>query len=354
MQDMLFFWQTYIFLGNTLWVYIIALGYFFITLLVLQIFRSFVVRRLERLAKKTANTFDDAVIACVDGLHARFYITLSLYIASRQLVLTGMVDHIISAVVLLVVVSEVANVFGCLIDFFIELYLQKVPKSGRDHARSMLRILRGLILLVIWALAFLVILSNLGVNVTALIASMGIGGIAVALALQNVLSDIFSSFSIFIDKPFQIGDYIVLGGKDGIVRSIGLKTTRLETLRGEVLVIPNKEITGATIENFRQMRRRRDVVTIGVTYETSTKKRESIPEIVAGIVGSQEGVEFSRCHLKTLGAYSIDFELVYYVNSKDYIEYMNIREAILSGLLIEFSKKKIDFAYPTQRIQIEK
>ena len=354
MEDLLLLWQSYSFLGNTIWQYIIALGYFVLALLVLHIFRSVVVLKLQKLAKKTENTFDDAVIACVHGLRARFYIVLSVYLASMHVALTDLGQNILGVVVLLIVVSEVAGVFGCLIDFFIDLYVAKMPKSGREHARSMLRILRGAILLVVWALAFLVILSNLGINVTALIASMGIGGIAIALALQNVLSDIFSSFSIFIDKPFQIGDYIVIGDKDGIVKSIGLKTTRLETLRGEVLVMPNTEITGATIENFRQMRRRRDVITIGITYETGAKKRENVPEIVAGVVGSQEGVEFSRCHLKELGAYSIDFEVVYYINSRDFVEYMNIREAILSGFLVEFTKRGIDFAYPTQRVQLEK
>jgi len=217
-----------------------------------------------------------------------------------------------------------------------------------------LRIIRVSILGGFWVIVGIMVLANLGVNVTSLITGLGIGGVAIALAVQNILSDLFSSFTIFLDKPFQVGDYIKVGKDSGNVEHIGLKTTQIKTLRGEALVIPNKELTSTRIQNFRHMKRRREAFTFGILYNTPKKQRVEIPEMVQSIIEGIEGLEFERCHFAQLADSSLNFEVVYYVNSSDYTLYMDTKQQVNLALMEAFEKKQIEFAYPTQTIYLEK
>ena len=206
----------------------------------------------------------------------------------------------------------------------------------------------------IWALVILLALDNLGVNITALIAGLGVGGVAVALAVQNILGDLFASLSIAFDRPFEVGDFLVVDQFLGSVERIGIKSTRLRSLSGEQIVMSNADLLKSRVRNYGRMAERRVLFTIGVTYETPSDLLESIPKLIRGIVESQDGTRFDRSHFAAHGAASIDFETVYYVLTADYNRYMDIQQDINMRIHREFERLGVEFAYPTQRVLLER
>lgn len=335
---------------------VIAVAIFAISFLVLKIFQTVCIMKLTSLASKTKNFFDDALIEAIRQLRPLFYASVSLYVTVLYVSPEGQWFAWAKIVLLLVVVYEGMRGFSHFLAQVSNMYVDSLKDTpgNKAHAQSMFRILKGVIMLVLWISLLLLILANLGVNVTSLVASLGIGGIAVALALQNVLSDLFSSFSIFIDKPFKVGDYITVGPHSGTVKHIGLKSTRLKLLRGEELVVSNRELTSAQVQNFKLLQNRRDAFTFSVPYETSDTLLKSIPSIVEKIISGVKDADFSRCHLHTLLADGLEFEVVYNVNSANYDTYMDVRQEVLSEILKKFNKKAIDMAYPTHVVRIEK
>jgi small-conductance mechanosensitive channel len=203
---------------------------------------------------------------------------------------------------------------------------------------------------VIWALVVLLTLDNLGIDITALVAGLGIGGIAVALAVQNIFGDLFASLSITLDRPFVVGDFLAVGDVLGTVESIGVKSTRLRSLSGEQVVMANSDLLSSRVRNYGRMMERRVVFATGVTYETAIEHLERIPQLIRDIVEGQADTRFDRSHFAAHGAASLDFETVYYVRSPDYNRYMDIQQAINLRLHREFAKLGIEFAYPTQKI----
>jgi small-conductance mechanosensitive channel len=196
--------------------------------------------------------------------------------------------------------------------------------------------------------------DNLGYDVTAIITGLGIGGLAVALAAQTILGDLFNYFVIFFDRPFEIGDYIVVDDKKGNVEYIGIKTTRIKSLSGEQIIISNSDLTNSRVHNFKRMEKRRIVFNLGVTYQTPPDQLREIPGIIRKIITEQNDAQIDRCHFATYGDFSLNFETVYYVTEPDYAKYMDIQESINLQIFEAFSERKIDFAYPTQTLFLEK
>lgn len=207
---------------------------------------------------------------------------------------------------------------------------------------------------VIWSLVVLLALDNLGFDVTALIASMGIGGVAVALAAQKILGDLFAFFSIIVDKPFLRGDFLSFDDQSGTVEQIGIKTTRLRSLDGEQVVISNEDLLNTRIRNFKRMQNRRVSFEFGVTYDTPPDTVDAIPEIVEEIVRDQDLVDFDRVHLADFGESSLRYEVVYSVETPEFNTHMDIRQAILSGMFRAFRSRDIDFAFPTRTVHLGK
>lgn len=343
------------FLGNTGYDYIVAFVIFTVLIVVLKIIKMIVVGRLRQLAKKTKTDFDDTLIEIFGKVKPPFYFFVALFFAIKSLELPDLVSTGFKVIFYIVIVWEVINGLGKLVDYFAGKYLSQVEGSGRQgQNKAMVRAVNLIVKAVLWALGLTLILANLGVNVTSIIASLGIGGLAIALALQNVLRDIFSSFSIYIDKPFMIGDYIVIGDDKGTVEKIGLKSTRIRTLQGEELIISNTELTETRVQNFKKMEKRRVAFELGVVYETKQDKLKAIPDIIKEIVGAVKGAEYDRCHFKSYGDSSLNFEIVYYVSSAEYIDYMNINQAVNLRIFERFAKEKIDFAYPTRTVFLQK
>jgi small-conductance mechanosensitive channel len=206
---------------------------------------------------------------------------------------------------------------------------------------------------VIWSLVVLLTLDNVGVDITALVAGLGIGGIAVALAVQNIFGDLFASLSITLDRPFVVGDFLIVDDVLGTVESIGIKSTRLRSLSGEQIVMPNSDLLGSRVHNYGRMVERRVVFATSVTYETPIGMLERIPGLIRKVIEDQADTRFDRSHFAAHGSASLDFETVYYVRSPDYTRYMDIQQTINLTLHREFAKLGVEFAYPTQRLLVE-
>jgi small-conductance mechanosensitive channel len=337
--------------GNSLYDYLAALAIFFGSLAALRIIQLVVLRRLRKIALKTANDFDDVLIEIFSGLRPPFYLLVPLYLSVYSLSMQPLAATVVKFGFLVTVVYELVGGIGKLSNYFVS---KKFQGNGDDEsarqARTAANAIRLIVQIVLWAVGLLVVLSNLGVNVNSLIASLGVGGIAVALAAQNILGDVFSSFTIFFDKPFVIGDFIVVGDKSGTVERIGLKTTRLRALTGEALLMPNKDLVASSVHNFKQMRKRRGVTSLGVEYGTSHEKLVKLPDIVKRLVDDADGVDFDRCHFVGYGDFSLNFEVVYYVDSPDYGVFLDRQQGIYLAIYKEFAAQGIEFAFPTQTI----
>ncbi|MFC1599390.1 mechanosensitive ion channel family protein, partial [Candidatus Omnitrophota bacterium] len=206
----------------------------------------------------------------------------------------------------------------------------------------------------IWGLAIIFFLDNLGFKVSTVIAGLGIGGVAVALAAQAVLGDLFSYFAIIFDRPFEIGDFIIIGEYLGTIEHIGVKTTRIRSLGGEQLVFSNTDLTNSRVRNYKRMQKRRVVFKLGVTYQTSLDQLKAVPGIIEKAIKSIDNTTFDRAHFLSYGDFSLVLEVVYYVLTGDYNKYMDIQQSINFAIKEEFEKRGIEFAYPTQTLYVNK
>ena len=339
-------------IGNSVQDWLIAIACFLGAYIALHIFRRVVIGKITKIAKRTSFKADDAIIQMLEGISGLFYFTASLFIASRFVSFSEIIEKVIYGLFVVVIVYEVIRILERVILFFVVMFwMGDRNESEKEH---MSHILQVIIKIALWTIGAILVLSNLGFDVTSLVASLGVGGIAIALAVQNILGDMFSSFSIYFDQPFRVGDFIVVGDHMGTVKKIGLKTTRIEALQGEEIVISNAELTSSRVRNFKQMQKRRIPFVVGVTYDTPKNKLEKIPAIVKSIIDPVENAELDRVHLKEFGDSIINFEIVFYALTGDYAEYMNTRQEINLGLVGEFEKEGIEFAFPTQTLHVVK
>ncbi|MDD4443780.1 MAG: mechanosensitive ion channel family protein [Patescibacteria group bacterium] len=346
MEDIINKILSFNFYGNSGKDYLLALAVFAICLLILLIVKKVILARLHKIAKRTKNNYDDTLIGIIFKIKSFFYLVISLYLASNFLNLSNFLSKAIYLLFILVIVYEGIKASS----YLLKVLAYKAIKRNDDdsQAQSTVKTLNVFIQIILWSLGLLLILANMGVNITSLIAGLGIGGIAVALALQNILADIFSSFSILIDKPFKVGDFIKVSADMGTVEKIGIKTTHLRTLDGQLLIISNQELTKARVENFQKLHRRRALFNLGIIYETSRTQLESIPKIIASIVDKQEKANLDRCHFKSYGDFSLNFEVSIFIDVKSYNDFLDILEKINLDIFSQFNKQGISFAYPTQ------
>ena len=335
-------------LGNTILSYLTALAVFIGGMVAVYAFKRYVLVRLKIWAESTTTSIDDLLVNAIDKALAPFLYICAFYIALHTLVLStefrsGMR---IAAIVLLTVLAVRAVTSA--VNFGLRSYLKKTDNLERGEKQ--IKGIRGLINIVIWAIALVFLLDNLGVKISAVVAGLGIGGVAVALAAQAILGDLFGYFVIFFDKPFEIGDFIVVGDKMGEVEMVGIKTTRLRAIGGEQLVFSNKDLTDSRVHNFKKMQKRRVVFKLGVIYQTPAEKLKAIPQMVRNIIEKQNDATFDRGHFASFGDSSLDFEFVYYVTGADYAKYMDIQQAINLSVFETFEREKIEFAYPSQTL----
>ena len=306
-------------------------------------------RKLFKLIKKEEKL--QILLDVLNRIRLPFYLFVSFYVTVSVLELPPTVSRIIFLIFIIWASVKAVRIGTDFVDFLLDTILEKKASKGSvAMVRAMGNIAKG----ILWIFAGMVVLSLLGVNVTGMVAGMGIGGVAIAFALQGILSDLFSSFSLYFDKPFVEGDFVVIGDTWGTVERIGIKSTRIRSIQGEEVIFSNKELTSVKVHNMGRMKRRRAEFDMGVTYETPTKKMEKIPSIVQKIVEKEEEVTFDRIHFFNFGDFSLDYKLVYFVDSPDYMKFMDINERVLLNIKKAFEKEKIDFAYPTKTIHLSK
>lgn len=331
--------------------FVVAVSVFLVLVLFFKVLQSVVLARLRRFAEKTTTDIDNTVISAIEGVRPWVYNVIALYVALLFFTLPTALDYAVTGLILFAIVWQAIEVVTTLVDYGTKRWVKKASETEADvdpDAANVANLIRLVAKIVLWALGVLFVLSNLGIEVTTLIAGLGIGGVAIAFALQGVLSDLFASFSIYFDKPFRIGDFIIIDSDMGVVERIGIKSTRLRTLQGEELVISNNELVNARVHNFKKMQERRVVVDFGITYETPYEKVRKIDSIVREIFDSLEGARLDRVHFHEFGDHALLFELVFFITSADYNQYMDIRQDFNFQLMERFAAEGIDFAYPTQ------
>lgn len=344
------------FLGNTYENYFIALLIFLGLYLGMWFVKVFLLVRLRKLAEKTENQFDDALIDALLAINWPFFFFISLLAGIRHISVVKWIDIVTVYMTIFVFTFYAVKIVKIIIVHGSRTLNKKRGKGENEieHDDNIAQVFATLIQVFIWIGVFIYALSYAGINVTAALAGVGIGGIAIAFALQNVLSDIFASFAIYFDKPFKKGDFIVIGTDMGTVEKIGIKSTRIKTLQGQELIISNKELTNSRINNFKKLDRRRAVFKLGVTYDTPISKLKKIPEIIKQIYDDVDDADLDRVHFKEFGDSSLNYEIVYYVNAPDYKKYMDIQQKVNFEIKERFDKQKISFAFPTQTIYLEK
>lgn len=342
-----------VYVGNTVEAYLQALATVLGIVLLFWIIQKVVVARLHRLAKKTENKLDDYLIELVKNLGTPVYVFIGVYVSSRSLVLSPSIDRILNVAFVIFLTFKSVQVLSHVAIFLIARAYLRVGEADPNRL-TVVRNLGLVVRIALWLIAFVFILDNLGIKITGVVAGLGIGGIAIALAAQTILEDAFSSFSIFLDRPFEVGDYIIVGDLMGVVEHVGFKTTRIRSLHGEELVFSNKDLTSSRIRNYKRMRNRRVIFTLGVIYQTPIEKMKRISGLIRQAVERVEHARFDRAHFKSYGAFSLDFEVVFYVASADYNTYMDIQQEINFAIMETFEREGVEFAYPTQTLFIEK
>ncbi|MFB6225955.1 MAG: mechanosensitive ion channel family protein [Candidatus Paceibacteria bacterium] len=344
--------------GNTAYDYLLAVGIFLSSLLVMKVFEKIIASRFKKASSSTDNKLDDILASVVNNIGSLFYLTTAFFVAFQWVQAGNTISNVVNIVFAVVAAREGINAISRLMKFGAEKYLDKVEQEetelDAEHATTIVSLLRKSVVVVLWLVLATFILSNFGVNITSLITGLGVGGIAIGFALQNILGDIFSSVSIFLDKPFKVGDFIQVGEDVGTVKKIGIKSTRIETLRGEQLIISNKELTSVRVQNYSKTEKIRDQITVGVSYGTDQETLRQIPSMVRKIIEDMEDMTFDRCRLISFGDSSINFKVVYFVNSNSFADLDKKKEELNYAIYDKFKQEGIEFPFPTRTVHLKK
>jgi small-conductance mechanosensitive channel len=339
-----------IFFENTILAYLAVIAGMLFTWILFKLTKRRLLTFIKKLALKSSTNIDDLLVEIIERFVVPYSYLLINYAIIRSLLLPVWLDKLLAAASLFVTVYFSVRLVNFFIQHSVVGYMEK-----RNEPGERIRQVTGMLLLVkifTWGTGLVMLANNLGYNVTAIIAGMGVGGIAIALAAQNILGDLFSYFVIFFDKPFEIGDFIVINNNAGVVEKIGIKTSHIRSLDGQQLVMPNAEMVKSVIQNFKRLQKRRIVFSIGIIYGTSTSKIKKVPRIIQQIIEDDERAIFDRAHLKNLGDFSVNYEIVYYIESADYQIFMDTQQNICLRIFEEFENEGIEFAFPTQTLFI--
>ena len=339
--------QGFLHIGVRIWVFALVVA--IVVMAALMLIRRVLVSRLSKLAARTTTDVDDFVVDLLRHTHPLFLLVIALASATLPLHLSKPVPGYVGTVLAASLIIQMAFWGEQLIAFWGQRYLRR-SVAAEAGAQTTITAMSFFARLVLWALIILLLLDTFGLHVTTLVTTLGVGGIAVALAAQSVLGDIFAAMSIFLDKPFVIGDFIIVDEFMGSVEYVGLRSTRIKSLSGEQIIMANSDLMKSRIRNYKRMFERRVVFQIGVVENLPYETVARIPAMIREAVEVQRPVRFDRSHFKEYGESSLNFETVYYVLSADYNVYMDIQQAINLVLFRRFAEEGIGFAYPTRTV----
>lgn len=327
---------------NSVQDYLIALGVVIVGLLVVQIFkRVLLLNRFEKWAAKSETRFDDLIVRGIERFGLPIVTFVIIYWAINSLNLSEKAEKIMDVATAVVIAYFIIRLISAFIQ---NLIIASVRKQENGEVK--VKQIGGLMIIInimIWILGLVFLLDNLGYNVTTILTGVGIGGIAIALAAQNIVGDLFNYFVIFFDKPFEVGDSVTVDDKNGTIEYIGLKTTRIRSLTGEQIIISNSDLTKSRVHNFKRQETRRIAFSLSVRYQTSTEKLRKIPGMIKEIIEAAENTRFDRAHFARFTEYGLTFEVVYFVTVPDYIKYMDVQQDINLKIMEAFKNEKIAF-----------
>lgn len=335
------------YLGATLESWLVAAGLAVAVTFALTVARRFALSRARRWVERTETRLDDLLVSLLASLRFLFFLALGVWVASEYVRLPDRALHALRTGVILFTLVQIGLSLQAAIR---ELSSGWVANTSDGETKTVASAASFVASLAVWALLMVLGLSALGVEISALVAGLGVGGVAAALAVQNILGDLFASLSIYFDRPVCIGDFIVVGSEMGTVEKIGLRSTRLRSLGGEEIIFANGDLTKSRIRNYKRMQERRVLFTLGVEYTTPIEQLREIPTLLRTIVESRDETRFDRAHFKDYGDFSLNFEIVYFVLSPDYNVYMNHQQAINLDIFHEFAERGIQFAFPTSKL----
>ncbi len=339
-------------LGNTLAEYLLFFCYFIAGVIAALLFRRIILKRLKVRASLTKTTLDDFLVNSLERFLVPAMYFCALYASAQTLNLHPTVSRVLDTAGIIVITIIAIRFATAAIGYsFQEYWLKRYQNEA--HTRS-LRGFMPAVNVLVWGIGIVFLLDNLGVRVSAVVAGLGIGGVAVALAAQAVLKDLFSYFAILLDRPFEVDDFVIVDDYMGSIEHVGIKTTRIRSLSGEQLIISNADLTSSRLRNYKRMAKRRVVFQFGILYETPQETVAQIPGIVEHIIRALDQTSFDRAHFAKFGESSLIFEVVYYVLSSDYNLYMDIQQKINFALMKEFSARNVSFAYPTRTVYLTK
>jgi small-conductance mechanosensitive channel len=317
----------------------------------LTFFISFVFKKiLPRLANKTRSNFDDFILREITDLIFPLGSIAVLFLAERKLQLPGGLNkpyELILTIAAAVVFIRLINRLG------IRLLQGLARRSGREDIEQLVRTLFPLLKALTWIVVSLIVLQSQGVKLTVIWGLLSAGGIGLGLALKEPAQELFAYLMILVDKPFTIGQFIAVDSVAATVEKIGIRSTHLRSLRGEIVVINNSKLTSSNIENFATMQQRRMIYSIGVTYNTTADQIQSIPTTIQTIIESTDHTIFNRCHFTDFGDFSLNFQIVYYIDNSNYTQALDIQQSINLGIMRKFEEQGIEFAFPSQTLYLE-
>ncbi|NJL52975.1 MAG: mechanosensitive ion channel family protein [Hydrococcus sp. SU_1_0] len=332
--------------------YLIAVAILFCAIILIKILRRSAFKRLKKWAAKSENIYDDAIVNILERDLIPIAYIASIYLAIANLALHPILER--ASEVMMIVISTILMIrlISAVVEYITRIYWINYQRDNVNLEQSINALMPAL-RIVIWLIGTIFLLDNLGFDISAVVTSLGIGGVAIALASQGVLQDLFSYFSILLDRPFELGDFIIVGDYLGTVEYVGIKTTRLKSVGGEQIIIGNNDLVGSRIRNFKRMRQRRIVFKFGVLYETSTEQLRQIPGWITEIIEQTENATCDRAHFSSYGEYSLNFEVVYFIDTNDYSVYMNAQQEINLAVKNKFAEHGIEFAYPSQTTYLD-
>jgi len=337
-----------ILLNNSIGNYLLALLFLLAVVFIIKIFDKFLLKKMDLFVERFSQSFSVLLKKIIKKRIYPLLYFLALYLAFQELQTSTQIKSYINLSLMILTVIFVVLAALDIITYSLKKYWEKKQRS--EEQQKVLSITLFMIKIAVWIIAFLFVLDNLNIQITGLITGLGIGGVAIAFAAQNILTDLFNYFTIFFDKPFDIGDFIIIGEYRGTIEHIGVKTTRIRSLSGEQLIISNTDLVNSRINNYKRMKQRRINFSFGLTYDTPLEKLKKVPGIVEEIINSQDKTEINRIHFAEYAASSLLFQVVYYVKDSDYKVYMDIQQQINFKLKEKMEELGVSFAFPTQTI----